>query len=146
MSQDKAIKILVIANIISLPIVVFLSFYLEPSLPPLLVEFLGQEMERENTSLELAVSFLTIPVLLVHLVALFGVLLSKQWARFPLLCTSILFYALTPFLGPYVDHSISATLDSLSSLFLGALLALLFFGESTFNKLSQQDAASGASA
>lgn len=146
MSQDKVIKILAIANIISLPVLVALSFFLESSLPPLLVDFLEQEMERESTNVELVVSFLTIPVLLVHCVALIGVLLSKQWARIPLLCTSIIFYVLTPFLGPYVDHGISATLDSLSSFILGALLVLLFFGESTFNKLSQQDAASGASA
>lgn len=146
MSQDRAIRILAIANIISLPIVVVLGLYLESSLPPLLIDFLEYEMERENTTVELVVSFLTIPVLLVHLVALFGVLLFKQWSRIPLLYTSILFYLLTPFLGPYVDHGVSATLDSFSSFILGALLVLLFFGQSTFNKLSQQDAASGASA
>ena len=146
MSQDKAIKILAIANLVSLPIVVVLSLYLESSLPPLLIGYLEQEMERKSTTLELVVSLLTIPVLLVHIAALFGVLLFKPWSRAPLLCTSLLFYLLAPFLGPYVDHGISASLDSSTSLILGALLALLFFGQSTFNKLSQQDATSGASA
>ena len=146
MSHDKAIKILAIANIISLPVVVILSLYLESYLPPLLIDFLAQEAERESTNLELIVGFISIPVLLVHLVALFGVLLFKQWSRITLLYTSVLFYLLTPLLGPYVDHGVSATLDSFSSFILGALLALLFFGQSTFNKLSQQDAASGAAA
>ncbi len=146
MNQNKVIKVLAIANLVSLPVVIALGLVLESDLPSLLVRFLEQEMERDNTNMELAVTFITIPVLLAHIASLIGVLFNKLWSRSILLYSSVLLFLLTPFLGPYVDHGISATLDSLTSLLLGALLSLLFFGQSSFNKASQQDAASGAAA
>ena len=145
MNQDKAIKILAVTNIVLLPIVVVLGLYLERFLPALLVEFLEQEMERENSTIELVVSLLAIPVLIVHLAALFGVLFHKQWSRAALLYTSVIFYLLIPSLGPYVDHAFSAALDGFSSFLLGALLALLYFGRSTFTKTIHQDSEKNAS-
>ncbi len=102
-------------------------------------------MERENTKVEWFFIFILISAFLVHIVALFGVLLYRVWSRTALLYTSLLLYLLTPFWGPYVAHGLSATLDNFSSFILGALLALLFFGQSPFNKPNSQETVSNSS-
>ena len=137
MNQDKAIKILAILNLLLLPIAVGMSFYLESYLPPLLVNYLEQEWESEMGNLDLAIFLVAIPALALHTIALFGVLFLQKWSRKVLLLSSAALYFLLPFLGPYVDHGLPAALDGLLSCLLGALLALLYFGKSAFNKSMQ---------
>lgn len=140
MNQEKTIKLLASINLLMLPVVVGLSFALESQLPPLLIDYLNHEWLRESTTTESVVIFVSVPVIFIHFVALFGVIYSKLWSRKLLLLSSIALYLITPFLGPYVEHGISATIDGLLSLILGALLALLYFGESAFNKSIQPTA------
>lgn len=143
MKQNQTIRVLAIINLISLPLFISLSFYLESSLPPMLIEYLKQDSNEELTTVGLVAFFVSVPALIANFIALFGILFFKLWARSVLLVSNALMYAVTPFLGPYVDHGLSAMVGELTNLLLGALLSLLYFGDSAFNKPSQQDAASG---
>lgn len=117
-------------------IYLFLSFSLESSLPPLIQEYLEADIESESTQLEDFI-YIVVGVLLVfHLAAAVGIIRNKVSCRNLFIYTYISLFVFAPFVGPYIDHGISFTIGSVATIISGAILALLLFTSSAFNKAS----------
>ena len=134
MDTTKIIKLFVVAEIILGVVYLFLTFSLESKLPPLLQDYLALIYESEITTVDLVVLWGGIPVLLVYGVAVVGLLYTRIWAKNVYAFSALAGYALRPFIGPTVEHAISATVYDLATLLTGVILALLFFTNSAFNK------------
>ena len=146
MDTTKTIKKFVILEIALVLAYLILSFLLESSLPPLLQEYLTVQGESEINASDLVALWAGIPILLLYLVSIVGLLITRVWAKNMYLFVVIVGYLVSPFLGPTVEHAYTATLYDAITLIEGGILVLLFFTNSEFNKLSQQDTASGAAA
>jgi hypothetical protein len=72
--------------------------------------------------------------LLVYPIAMVGLLCTKVWAKTVFIFSVVFGYLILPFLGPHVDHGIPATIDSVGAAVEGAIVALLLFSASAFNK------------
>ncbi len=134
MDTTKIIKLFVILELILLVAGFIIWPPTQSHLPPLLQEYLDQEMETINI-----VDLITIPVLLIYIISAVGLLLTKIWAKNLYVLSTILVYALIPFMGPAVEHAFFATINHLGSLITGAILALLYFTSSAFNKANRQE-------
>ena len=139
MNQTKTIKTLAILYIALLPINLFLSSTLTPQLPPLLLEYLDEQSSSDLTFWDLAFLAVALPAFIAQTIALIGILIGKAWSRSTLLVSSALMLLIIPITGPYVEHAIPTTLDSFGSIVLGGLLALLYFGDTPFNKTNKQE-------
>lgn len=139
MNQTKTIKTLAILYIALLPINLFLSSTLTPQLPPLLLEYLDEQSSLDITFWDLAFLAVALPAFIAQAIALIGILMEKAWSRSTLLVSSALMLLIMPITGPYVEHAIPTTMDYFGSVSLGALLALLYFGDTPFNKINEQE-------
>ncbi|UAB73834.1 hypothetical protein INR79_22070 [Vibrio sp. SCSIO 43132] len=139
MDNTKRIKWFVALELFLVVASVIVAFSLESQLPPLLQEYLTQEMESEFTSTDSAVLFIAIPFLVIYFVSTIGILLTKPWAKNLYIFSVVSGVVFMPFMGPTVDHAISSTINYLATLTMGIVLALLLFTHSVFNKPNQQD-------
>ncbi|MFT7389141.1 MAG: hypothetical protein ACI8VC_002406 [Candidatus Endobugula sp.] len=134
MDTTKKIKSFVILETILLISHLIFSFSLEQSLPLSLQNYLHLQSQSEISTADLVIIWGGIPVLLAYIVSVVGLLLTKVWAKNLYLFVSMAGYALAPFLGPTVEHAMSATIYDLGTLTGGVVLALLFFTRSSFDK------------
>ncbi len=144
MDTTKIIKLFVIFDLLLMAVYLVVSFSMESHLPLLLQEYLAQEMESEISTADLVALWVGIPGLLIYFISVAGFLLTKAWAKNLYVFGTVLAFALFPFMGPMVEHALSASIYDLSSLTTGAILALLFFTSSAFNKANQQRPSAGA--
>tara|TARA_R110002049_G_scaffold291686_1_gene475823 strand:- start:4760 stop:5191 length:432 start_codon:yes stop_codon:yes gene_type:complete len=131
MDTTKIIKNLVIFEIVLFVAYIVTSIYFEEHLSPLLQEYLAEELESNFTFFELIFVVLYIPA---YLASIIGLLRTKIWAKNLFVLAAVSSYVVLPFLGPYVDHAVPATIDSVAAAVEGAIVALLLFSSSAFNK------------
>lgn len=134
MDQTKNIKIVTGWYLATLILSVVVALYLETRLPEPLVQYLDSEIERDFTIIESVVLLLSLPLLLMHLVALFGLVRERGYAKGWFFVSSIGLFILSPFMGPTIDHAVAATIASVNLVLMGVLIALLVFTRSAFNK------------
>jgi hypothetical protein len=144
MDTTKIIKILVVLEVLLLLAYLGLSFSLESHLPAVLQQYLNQELESGLSTSDQVALWGGIPVLLCYVASVVGLLLTKAWGKGLYILTAMAGYLLAPFLSPTIEHAASATVCDLGSVTEGAILALLFFTKSAFNKSSDSDGASTA--
>ena len=135
MDTTKIIKLFVILKILLAVTGFAIWSPMQSHLPPSLQEYLSHDMEAEIDIVDL-LAFLTLPIYMISVV---GLLLTKMWARNLYAFSMLLNYALISLMGPTVEHAFYTTLDHLDSLADGAILALLYFTSSAFNKTNQQE-------
>jgi len=140
MDTTKNIRLLVVLEIITTLIYLFLTFYLESQLPDLLQQYLLQEKESEFNNTDIITAIIGVPFLICYFTSITGLLFVKTWAKNLYIFTVIAGYLSAPLLGPSIEHAISAAVYDVTTIIEGAILALLLFTKSAFNKSSQQDA------
>ena len=140
MDTTRIIKNLVIFEVVLIVAYIVASMYFEEQLSPLLQEHLAEELESDFSLIEVLFVALYLPA---YLVSIIGLLRTKIWAKNLFVVTAISSYFILPFLGPYVDHAVPATLDSVGAAVEGAIVVLLLFSSSAFNKAIQPTAKSG---
>lgn len=140
MDTTKIIKRFVILELTLMITGFVLSFSLESKLPDLLQEYLAFQSESDINTTDLFVLCSGIPLMIIYLVAAVGLLLTKTWAKNLYALGTIAGLLLSPFLGPTVEHAMTAATFELSSLTEGAILALLFFSNSAFKENASRDA------
>lgn len=131
MDTTKIIKKLVILEIVLFVVYIATSIHFEQQLPPLLQDYLAEELESDFTTLELLFLVVYLPI---YVISVIGLLRTKIWAKNLFVTAAISSYFILPFLGAYVDHGIPATIDSVAAAVEGAIVALLLFSSSAFNK------------
>lgn len=134
MNTTKLIKLFVILEILLLVAYFISSWAMEPHLPTILQEYLTREIESELNKADLILSSIAIPSVLIYMVSIIGMLLTKPWAKNLYAISVFVSLAFMPFAGPIVDHALSAAIYDINSLVVGAILTLLFFTNSAFNK------------
>lgn len=127
MRLKSIVKLAVATQWLLFPLYFALSFFLEKKLPETLQEYLLWEAERALTTADTVIAIVIIPLIIIYLVSSIGVFLFKRWAKNIYIVITILLISLTPFTGPFVVHEIAATLDGISSVLSGVVLALLLF-------------------
>lgn len=135
MDTTKIIKLFVILQILLGVIGFVIWFPVQSHLPLSLQEYLNHDMESEIDIVDL----LTFPALPMYMISVVGLLLTRMWARNLYAFSILLNYASISLMGPTVEHAFSTTLAHLGSLTDGAILALLYFTSSAFNKKNQQE-------
>lgn len=135
MDTTKIIKLFVILQILLGVTGFVIWFPTQSHLPPLLQEYLSHDMEAEIDIVDL-LAFL---VSLIYIISVVGLLLTKMWARNLYAFSILLNYASISLMGPTVEHAFFTTLSHLDSLADGAILVLLYFTSSAFNKTNQQE-------
>lgn len=135
MDTTKIIKLFVILQILLAVTGFVIWFPMQSHLPPSLQEYLNHDMESEIDIVDL----LAVPTSLIYIISVVGLLLTKIWARNLYAFSILLNYALISLMGPTVEHAFYTTLDHLDSLMEGAILVLLYFTSSAFNKTNQQE-------
>ena len=156
MDTTKIIKLLVILQILLVVTGSFISLPVHSPLPPWLQEYLSYEREAEMDIVEL----LAFSILIIYMISVAGLLSTKMWARNLYAFSILLNYAsislmgptvehalvttqgfrnrwLDVLMGPTVEHAFFTTLAHLDSLTSGAILVLLYFTSSAFNKTHQ---------
>lgn len=134
MDTTKIIKLFVILQIL-LAVTGFVMFPMQSHLPPSLQEYLSHDMESETDIVDL----LAFSISSIYMISVVGLLLTKMWARNLYAFSMLLNYASISLMGPTVEHAFFTTLSHLSSLTDGAILVLLYFTSSAFNKTHQQE-------
>lgn len=134
MDTTRFIKLFVILQIL-LAVTGFVMFPMQSHLPPSLQEYLSHDMESETDIVDLLAFY----ALLIYMISVVGLLLTKMWARNLYAFSMLLNYASISLMGPTVEHAFFTTLAHLDSLTDGAILALLYFTSSAFNKTHQQE-------
>ena len=77
MDTTKIIKLFVTLELFFLAAALIIWSLTQPHLPPLLQEYLDQEMETKINIVDL----ITIPVLLIYIISAVGLLLTEMWAK-----------------------------------------------------------------
>src|SRR5688572_1362315 len=106
-----------------------LSFALERFLPEALREYLALEAESPIAIGELLLLPLAILLLIVTLASSIGLLLLQRWARWSYLACVVLGCAITPFLGPTVEHSLTDTFEMVATTLSGLVIGISFFSD-----------------
>lgn len=135
MDTTKIIKLFVILQILLVVTGFIIWFPMQSHLPPSLQEYLSHDMEAEIDIVDL----LAFSILSIYMISVVGLLLTKMWARNLYAFSMLLNYASISLMGPTVEHAFFTTLSHLSSLTDGAILVLLYFTSSAFNKTHQQE-------
>lgn len=133
MNTTQYIRYFAIANLILGIMSIVASFLLESYLHPLLQEFLQEEAIREPTAFEDILFIIVIPIIIIHLVSLFGLIFVKSWSKNVFLLSLFTLFVFSFFIGPYVEHAITSVIDGLSALVAGLIVALLLFTQSDFS-------------
>ena len=134
MDTTKIIKLFVILQIL-LAVTGFVMFPMQSHLPPSLQEYLSHDIEAETDIVDLLAFYAS----LIYMISVVGLLLTKMWARNLYAFSILLNYASISLMGPTVEHAFFTTLAHLDSLTDGAILVLLYFTSSAFNKKNQQE-------
>lgn len=140
MDTTMTIKRLVLLQLALGVIYLVLTSVFESRLPELLQEHIDSQPVSESSSANSVVLVGGIPIALLFFIAVVGLLYSKSWSKNLYAIVAASSYLLAPFLGPTVEHALSSTFYDLSTLTSGAVLALLFFTNSAFNKSKHSDA------
>lgn len=144
MDTTMIIKRLVLLQLALGVIYLVVTFVLESRLPELLQEHLASQPESEPSSANSVALVGGIPIVLLYFIAVIGLLCGKSWSKNLYAIVAASSYLLAPLLGPTVEHAVSSTFYDLSTLTIGAVLALLFFTNSAFNKSKHSDAVTRA--
>jgi hypothetical protein len=144
MDTTKHIQFLAKLDLALLVAYLFSTFLLESYLPQELQNYLAIELESEFSPIEGLVLLVMLPLLVIHIASLIGFIRTKLWAPRYFVYSSIGLFLCVLFIGPYVDHAVAAVIGDLSTLVMGAILAMLYATDSTFNKSSKRDAENGA--
>ena len=144
MDTTKIIRLLVLLELALLLLSLFATFRLESYLHPLLQEYLALQELSAPTTQDSIILWVGIPFVLAHIVSVVGLLFVKIWAKYLYLFVIVVEHMLTPFVGPFVEHGLTTAISNLGVLLQGAILAMLFFSSSAFNKSKHADAASCA--
>ncbi|MEE4192250.1 MAG: hypothetical protein V2I66_11775 [Halieaceae bacterium] len=104
---------------------VVVSYMFQGLLPTELLEFQRKEYEEVPSTFDSMMALVSLPVIVAHLVSAIGLWKNRHWAPRLFLLSTLGLLLLSPFLGPYIESGLSQTVGSISSLILGALLALL---------------------
>lgn len=93
-------------------------------------------------------TFVAVSIMVLFLASLAGVLLFKNWGRWLYLGGSALILPVSIFTGPTIYYGWESALWDIANMANGAVMLAMFLPpiSNEFNKLSQQDAASVASA
>jgi len=140
------IRGLVIAEVLVGFLSVTISVYMEQYLPQILQEYLNQDIE--NSPIEENFFFFYIlgfAVLFIYFASIIGILLIKSWAK-NLYILRLVLGVITMLFYPTVEHGFAQAFTDLGILLSGAIAALLLFTGSAFNKLKNENAASGTDA
>lgn len=139
MDNTKTIKVLVALQLLCFTLYLVSSFYFESYLPDILQQYLLQDLDRERSDFDLAILFLSVPIILIYVVSSIGLLHSKMWAKKIFIVSVGLSFIITPFYGPFVDHGISSMFGWAESTLSGGIMALLLFSDSIFSKSNNGD-------
>jgi len=139
----KTIRNLVKLELVFIVLIIIALFFTDSYLPVELQDYLAINAEAAPTTTELITLLVLLVIALVNLVAMFGLLAIKLWARKAYIYSTILIFPLCIFVGPQVDHAIGYTLDQVSVLIQGMILSLLIYNsayqEAALNKSSNSD-------
>jgi hypothetical protein len=89
-----------------------------------------------------------VAVILIIVTGLVGVLMFQNWGRWLYLASTVLIFPISMFTGATIYYGWESALWDTANMANGAIILAMFLPpiSNEFNKLSQQDAASGASA
>ena len=132
MDTTNHIRILAVMELVLLIASLTASLSLESHLHPLLQEYLQIENEWDLSRIEDIILMLAIPIVVAHIVSVFGLMFIKNWAVSLFIITSIVLIIFGLFTGPVVDHAISSSLAGLAYMAEGIILYHLFFSKSAF--------------
>lgn len=104
---------------------VVVSYMFQGLLPTELLEFQRKEYDEVPSTFDSMMALVSLPVIVAHLVSAVGLWKNRHWAPRLFLLSTLGVLLLSLFLGPYIESGLSQTVGSVSSLILGALLALL---------------------
>ncbi len=130
MNTTQHIRILAAADLVLFVLAISTSFNLESRLHPLLQEYLQLEAEWDFSRRADIFLLISIPVLVVNFVSLFGLVFRQSWAANVFFISSIIFLILGLFTGPAVDHAVPNVLGGLACMSEGVILYLLIFSDS----------------
>jgi hypothetical protein len=106
------------------------SFLFESTLPPVLQEYLEVSMEESMTGMIGVVYIIVMVFIAAHIVALIGLLLAKLWAKNLYIYSTVGTILACFFVGAYVNNAVSFSIDQISTVVSGMIIALLVFDPS----------------
>jgi hypothetical protein len=127
MKISAALRLCVVLELASIAASLILSEALKGALPEPLRNWAQADAAREVTRADILLILHALPLLAAELVALVGLLFLQRWAARLYLVTVVLGFALSPYMGPTVEHALADTAGSLTDVLSGILLALVFF-------------------
>ncbi len=113
---------------------VVLAVALESRLPEPLRQWQLAREETGPSADEIAALLYIIPLLLLALIGSVGLFLLKSWAAWIYLWSIVFGFALTPHLGPTVEHAWVSLMSGILSSVSGLILGLAFFSDALRNE------------
>lgn len=111
--------------IVGLPV----SFWLESKLPIQLQTWLQEEMARDLSTGETWVNILGIVCLVALFVASVGLFRLRWWGAWLYVGCAVMFFPLSFFYGPTVEHAMAYSLNELDIILSGITIGIIFFSD-----------------
>ncbi len=132
MDTTKYIQNLTKIYIVCTIFILVLGFSFEDQLPELLQQYNDQIAIGGPPNMLFA--WFGLFVIIAHLISLYGLVTVKKWSKSLFLYTILLSLSLVFFMGSHVADAISDTVETISILVSGAILALLYLTPSDFTE------------
>jgi hypothetical protein len=127
MNAKLALRIAIVCEWVLVAVGAALSFTLEDTLPIQLREYLEWEANQDLTALDLGLGATFSALFIAYLGSSLSLFLLRRWARWMYLACVIGIYILMPLAGPTVEHGLADTVDGVSEVLSGVIIALIFF-------------------
>lgn len=136
MDTTKYIQLLAKLQLLFLAIAIASSYFFESTLPPLLQEYKLEQDTSEMTGLAAIAIWPLMIAALVNIASLVAMIRIKVWSKSAYTYSLIALYLLGPTLGATVVDPITYTVESLDTILMGMMIALLYFTPSVFTPMN----------